>query len=260
MSVVDFTLARFLLFTLILFRIGGLLLTAPLLGSRTLPTQLKIGLAMLIALLVLPLLEPSTLNLPYNLPAYLLAVVGETAIGMILGFAASFLFAAVQLAGMLIDQELGMSLANVIDPVNNEQVSIVGQFKLLLASSLFLALDAHHMLLKAVADSFRTVPVMGFRFTDTLALKIGDELAADLFSIAVRLAAPTVVTMLLTTIALGFLARAVPEMNIFIVGFSIRLLIGFAVLVLGIGVFSGVFSGLTDEMGAFLPRLISAMK
>lgn len=260
MTLVDFTLDQFLLFTLLLFRVTGMMLTAPVFGSPALPTQLKVGLAMLLCLPLLPLVAPSVRALPDSLGGYLLAALAESATGMILGFAAALLFAAVQLAGMLIDQELGMSLANVIDPLSNEQVSVVGLFKLLLATALFLAIDGHHMLLSAVADSFRLVPVAGFRFSPQLGQTLGDELVGNLFSIGVRLAAPTVVTMLLTTIAMAFLARAVPEMNVFIVGFSVRILVGFGVILVAVGVFAGVFTDIAAETRTSLGRLATLMR
>jgi len=259
-TLVDFTLGQFLLFALVLFRTTGMLLTAPVIGSRNLPTQLKLGLAMMVALLILPLLGPAAAALPKTPGALFLAALGETLVGMIIGFAASLLFAAVQLAGMLMDQELGLSLANVIDPLSNEQVSVIGQLKLLLATGIFLGLEGHHMLLGAVADSFAVVPVTGFHWSPALALRLGDELVGQTFDIAVRLAAPVVVTMLLTTIALGFLARAVPEMNIFIVGFSVRIVVGLVVILLAVGGFAAVFSGLAIETGAQMPQLVEAMK
>jgi len=259
-NLVEFSITQFHLFVLVLFRIGGLLLTAPILCSRNLPIQLKVGFAGLLSLLVVPMIDPVHGALPANLGVFLLAVLAESALGMILGFAASLLFAAVQLAGALMDQELGFSLANVIDPISNEQVSVLGQFKLLLATAVFLALDAHHVLVTAVVDSFRLVPLYGFRFTGTLAQRVGDGLVGDMFDIAVRLAAPTIVSMFLATLALGFLARAVPEMNVFILGFSARIGIGLAMILLGVGVFAAVFAGLAGGTGALLRDLTEAMR
>lgn len=260
MPSVDSALGAFLLFTLVLFRVSAMMLTAPVLGSRALPVQLKLGLAMLLTLAILPILDRASLVLPSSLSVYLLAVAAETAVGLILGFVASFLFAAVELAGQLIDQDLGLTIANVIDPLSNEQVSIVGQLKLLIATLLFLGIDAHHVLLSAVADSFRMVPVLEFRANATLAITVSDTLVSELLDLGVRLAAPTMVSMMLTTVALGFLARAVPEMNIFVVGFSIRLMVGFLILALGIGGFAGVFAGLADDMAGLLPRMAAVMR
>ncbi len=260
MTLVDFTLEGFLIFTLVLFRTSGVMLTAPVIGSQNLPVQLKLGLSMLLSLLVLPLLMTKSIELPATLGGYASAAVAETAIGLILGFSATLLFAAVQLAGMLIDQELGMSLANVIDPLSNEQVSVVGQLKLLLATALFLAVEGHHMVLAALSDSFAAVPLLSFRFTPELARHLGDDAFRDLFDIAVRLAGPTIVVMLISTVALGFLARAVPEMNIFIVGFSLRIMIGLLIIALTVGVFSGVFLDAAATTRSTLTGLFPLMR
>src|SRR5262249_43819388 len=152
-----------------------------------------------------------------------IAVLQELSVGLLIGFAASLLFAAVQAGGQLLDQELGLVVASVLDPVTNEPVSLLGQFKLLLAALVYLLIDGHHFLIRAVADSFRVVPMGGLRLGRGAAMHLSDTLPRDLFRIAVQIAAPSIVTLFLITIALAFMARTVPEMNLFVLGFPIRL-------------------------------------
>src|SRR5439155_13973417 len=110
--------------------------------------------------------------------------------------------------------ELGLLSASVFDPITNEQVSIVSQFKLFLAMVIYLLIDGHHLLLRAVAESFRAVPIGWLRVGKGAATHLSDTLLRDLFRMAVQIAAPSIVTMFLITIALAFMARTIPEMNI----------------------------------------------
>lgn len=229
------------LFLLVLCRVSGLVILAPVFGSAALPHPAKAFFALVLAALFLPLVRTPAPVPPPDGGALLLAAAGELAVGLLLGFAASLLFAGVQLGGQLIDQELGFMMANVLDPVTNEQVSIVAQFKLLLSVVVYLLIDGHHFLLAAVRDSFASVPLLGARLSAGAALRVSDALAGDLFRLAVQIAAPAMATLFLVTVAMAVLARAVPEMNLFILGFPVRIAVGLAVLALGAGLFAAGF-------------------
>lgn len=233
------------LFLLVLCRITGLVMSAPVFGSAALPSPVKAFFALVLAGLFLPLVRGTAGGPPpVEGTALALAAGAELAVGMILGFAASLLFAGVQLGGQLVDQELGFMMANVLDPLSHEQVSIVAQFKLVLSVVLYLLLDGHHFLLTAIRDSFGAVPLMAGRFSPEVAWRISDTMAGDLFRLAVRIAAPAMATLFLVTVAMALLARTVPEMNLFLLGFPVRIGVGLAVLALGAGLFAGVFRNL----------------
>jgi len=234
------------LFLLILCRVSGLVLVAPVFGSAALPHPAKAFFALVLAALFLPLVRRPEVVPPPEAGALLLAAGGELAVGLLLGFAASLLFAGVQLGGQLIDQELGFLMANVLDPVTNEQVSIVAQFKLILSVVVYLLLEGHHFLLTAVRDSFDAVPLMGARLSAGAALRVSDVLAGDLFRLAVQIAAPAMATLFLVTVAMALLARAVPEMNLFLLGFPARVAVGLAVLALGVGLFAAGFRAMQE--------------
>jgi flagellar biosynthetic protein FliR len=236
-KIFDLTGADARLFLLVLFRISGVLLVAPVFGSATIPHPAKISFALVLAVLFFPMVGRTGLSVEPAPAAYLLAAGGELVVGLLIGFAASLLFSAVQLGGQLIDQELGIMMANVIDPVSNEQVSVVAQFKLMLSVVVYLLIDGHHFLLTAVRDSFAAVPLLGVRVSGAAAARLSDALMGDLFRMAVQIAAPAMVTLFLITVAMAFMARAVPEMNVFILGFPVRIAVGLAVLAVGVGLF-----------------------
>src|SRR6476619_3362297 len=142
-------------FLLVFFRITGVLMLAPVFGSAMTPPPLKIFLSLLLAVLFFPLLQTKGAPVALEGSVLVLAVIWELAVGLLIGFSSALLFAGVQFGGHLIDQELGILQANLLDPMLNEQISIVGQFKVLLATVVYLLINGHHLLITAVSDSFR---------------------------------------------------------------------------------------------------------
>lgn len=243
----QFTTNDLQLFLLAWFRITGILLVGPIFGSLSIPNTLKAVFGFVFAMIFFPLVPRAGIVVEPNMVLYIVWVFLELGVGLLIGFAATLLFTAVQFGGQLIDQELGLSLANVIDPISNEQISVVGQFKLFLATIVYLMIDGHHFLLKAISKSFSVVPLLGIKLTDAAAVQITDTMIQDMFEIAVTIAAPAMVTLFLITIAMAFMARTVPEMNIFIIGFSVRLLVGFLVLVFGVSAFVYGFEKVSES-------------
>ena len=233
----DLSMNDFQLFLLAFFRITGVMLLAPVFGSRVLPAPVKIFMALVMALLFFPLIDREGVVVGQNLVGYAGAVVAEFGLGALVGFTASLLFAAVQLGGQLIDHDMGFMMANVIDPVSNAQISFIGQFKFHLSVIVYLLLDGHHFLIAATSSTFASVPLTGMSLTDPAVLHVSGTMMQDLFETAVRIAAPAMATLFLITIAMAFMARTVPEMNIFILGFAVRIGVGLGVLALGVGIF-----------------------
>jgi flagellar biosynthetic protein FliR len=228
-------------FLLVFFRITGVLMLAPVFGSAVAPAPVKIFLSLLLAVLFTPLLQTKGVPVAMEGSVLALAVVWELAVGILIGFAAALLFAGVQFGGHLIDQELGILQANLLDPMLNEQISIVGQFKVLLATVVYLLINGHHLLIAAVADSFRAVPILGLTFSQGAALHVSDTLMRDVFRMGIEIAGPALVTLFLVSVALAFMARTAPEMNIFALSFPLRLAVGLVVVALGVGLFVAGF-------------------
>ena len=225
---------------LIFFRVTGVVLVAPVLGSANAPAPARIFLSVLLALVFFPIVRGQAAP-ELSTGAFALAAAGELGVGLLLGFAASLLFAAVQLGGHLIDQELGILQSNLLDPFSDVPVSVIGQFKLLLATVVYLLLNGHHLLIASVSDSFRAVPLLGARVTEGAALHLSDTLMRDVFRMGVGIAAPALVTLFLITVAMAFMARTTPEMNVFSLSFTLRLAVGLVVVALGVGLFVAGF-------------------
>jgi flagellar biosynthetic protein FliR len=226
------SLPRVVVFVLALARVGGLLIMAPLLGSRVAPVRVRAAIAFFLAAAMLPAV-PAEAGLaiaadagPIRLGAALLL---EISIGFAVGLVAQFVFSGVQMAGQLAGIQMGIGLSNLIDPQTQEHITSLSQWQNLLALLVFVALDGHHALIRAVAESFAVVPLGGgFPSADGLGRIL--VLAGGIFVVALKVAAPVLVLLLLVNGAMGVLAKVIPQLNVFIVGFPLNVAVGLFML------------------------------
>ncbi|MBW1670336.1 MAG: flagellar type III secretion system protein FliR [Deltaproteobacteria bacterium] len=253
MNTSQITAEQLELFIFILLRVSAMVVTIPIFGNRNVPVRAKAGLSLMIAFLLFPFIKfhlPSLEILPL-----ISGMVGEVIIGVIIGFAGKLVFAGVQIAGQLIGFQMGFAIVNVFDPITSEQVSIIAQFQYLIAMLIFLAVDGHHVFLYAIAESYRIVFPLDFHFSAELMQAIV-EISKDIFIIAVKIGAPIITALLMTSIGFGLIARTVPQINILIVGFPIKIAIG----LIGIGltlplltkIMSRVFLNYGDKLNVLL--------
>ncbi|HMM21575.1 MAG TPA: flagellar biosynthetic protein FliR [Selenomonadales bacterium] len=212
-------------FLLIFARISGIFSTLPFLGNRNIPVYVKAGLSLFLSYVVFPLIFSPEITIPDRLFPYVLLVAGEFFLGLIFGFVSSLFMQAIQMAGHLLDMQIGFGIVNIFDPQLGQQVPLLGNFKYILALLVFLATNGHHVLLSALFASFRIVPLTGVVIPASLSVFITDLVVAT-FIIAVKLTLPVLVSLLLADVAMGILARTMPQMNIFVVGVPAKILIG----------------------------------
>ncbi|HHW15033.1 MAG TPA: flagellar type III secretion system protein FliR [Firmicutes bacterium] len=245
-------------YLLVLVRVSGFLGATPFFGSRTIPNQAKVALALVVAWFLLPLAQASAAGIrPGNPGAYALAVGSELLIGFALGYAVTLTFAALQIAGQLMDIPIGFSLVNVLDPLLSQQVPVLGQFQYILFTLMFLAVDGHHQLLRVLVKTFELVPLGAFRYTPELpGLMVRGF--SDAFLLGFKLSLPVVAALFLTDVALGLVARAVPQMNVFVVGFPAKIAVGLAFVVLILPAYVG-FVELAFGSDSDLYRLIEGI-
>jgi flagellar biosynthetic protein FliR len=192
----------------------------------------KIGLSAILSAVILVVSGPIHTAMPKTVIDSLLLVAGEVAYGLTLGYTASLVFAGVQVGGMLIGYQMGFAVANVLDPVSNDQVSIIGQFLFLFALLYFLGMDAHHILIKGMVDSFQIAPAGSFSVNQGAVSQL-IIVFTRMFWLGLRIAMPVVGAIFLVDVALGIVAKTVPQMNVFIVGLPLKSLLGMLILALG---------------------------
>lgn len=233
---------RFPVFMLIAMRTGAILFVSPVFGARFVPAQWKVVFTILLSLLILPLVASPAGGTPGDLLPWAAAAVKELAVGLLLGFIANLVLAAVQAAGELLDINLGFGIANILDPQSGQTVPLMGNFHQVLAMLVFLTVNAHHVFLSALVTSFQVVPLGAAQAEPGLRDAVL-QMFAGLFVTALKLAAPVLGALFITDFALGIISRAVPQMNLFAVGLPVKLLIGLLVLAASMP----VFVALTDQ-------------
>lgn len=242
------------LFALVLVRISGLMLTAPIYGSQIVPLRIRAALAMVIALLMFPIVAPR-LPADVTLVAAIPGLFGELAIGLIMGLALSLVFSGVQLAGMVIGQQAGLALGEVYNPVLNTDSSVLSETFLLTAMTAFVLVGGHRELMRSLLDTYATIPVLSFRVTPGTLTLMTDVLTGA-YALGLRMAAPVLMALLIATLVTGFLSRTMPQLNILSIGFPIRALIALFMCAFVIAATGG---SVLESMGEVFTRLRSGL-
>lgn len=217
------------LFALVLCRIGGLFAALPVFGGRRLPNRIKIAAVLSITLVCLPVLNITPPPVPADAFTLGLLVTREMLIGLTLAYITQIIFAAVEFSGQIIGLQMGFSISQVLDPNRGTQMQIMSVMQSLLATLFFLSLNIHHVFISAIVDSFRVIPLGGWKMSEAL-IHFLVNATSDVFILGIRLAAPVMVTLLLTSVVLGIMARSFPQMNVFMVSFPLSIGLGFLVL------------------------------
>lgn len=239
-------------FVCVLMRMTGLFVTAPIFGAKFVPAQVKAALALASSFFVAGAV--SAAEAPATLAGWLASAAGEVLFGLAMGTICSILLAAVEVAGHIVDVEIGFSMANVIDPAYGTSSALMGTFKYLLISVLFMTLDGHHLFIWGIAESFKVLPA-GTAHLPSAWAEVAVGAAGQMMVIAVVLSCPIWVSILITDMALGVMSRSVPQLNVFVVGMPVKLLVGFAVLSASMG-FYGAF---TEELTSAVKSLIDSL-
>lgn len=226
---------------MVLFRITGIFVIAPVFGSKTIPARVKVFLALGLSFCVFPMLldneggaaSPMHASIMSDsFPIWLIAgaVAMELLVGIVIGYGASLPVLGMQVGGRVCDQQLGIGIGGVFNPEFDEESGVVSETFFIMAMIIFLLVGGHRAMFSALVGSFESVPLGGFRPNgELLDLIVG--LISSMFAMAVRVAAPLLCIMFLQMVAMGFIARTVPQMNILSIGFPLRILVGSTVLI-----------------------------
>lgn len=208
-------------------RVSGLMVFCPFLGSNAIPASLKAALTLLITALIYPLHGPLQLDLRSWQWAGI--VCSELVIGLVLGLAANFMMEAPMMAGQILGVQMGYSLASLFDPQTQADTPVLGELHRLAALFIFLQMDVHHWLLRAVTKSFAYLPAGAVPSTYG-AVNGLLHAAGGVFLAGVQIAAPGLVATLLADVALGFLGKASSQLPVLFIGLAVKNLLGLVVL------------------------------
>jgi flagellar biosynthesis protein FliR len=218
-------------FMLVFGRAGGLIVSAPFWGSQVVPLVVRLWIAMVLALATYPLARAVTRAGGFTILSLFFALAGEILLGLVLGWVAQLMFAAMRLAGQEIELKTGLGLIQLVDPHEGGQSGLFSALFELIAGLIFFALNGHHLLVQALWSSYKVFPLAGEKFAVRLLEGLVSS-AGEIFAIALRVSAPVTIGLLLSDIILGLISRAIPQMNVFMVAQPVQFGLALLLLVL----------------------------
>lgn len=257
MNLFAFDPATVLSFILTLMRISVVLFLLPFFGGENLPNTVKAAMLIVLTLAVWPHLSFPGRLFPLNAPDLAVMFLGELLLGLTMGLMVRFLFAAVQTGGELIGFQMGFAMVNVVDPDTGASEAVTAHFLYMVSVLVFLALDGHLYLIKGLAESFRLVPP-GQLFLSTGLVDQVLAFSGQMFLLAVHIAAPVMAALFLVDLSLALISRAAPQMHVLVLGFPIKLAVGFLFLTLLFGILAQAIGGYVHGLGALFQNLLQA--
>ncbi len=242
------------IFLLVLVRITGMFFLSPIFGRRNIPNYFKIGFCFVFSVVTANSVQVPTLAYA-SLTAYAILIAKELLVGLSLGFISYLLFSSIYIAGQLIDMRIGFGMVSVFDPLTNVQIPITADFYVIIATVMMLITDAHHLLIQAIVDSYSILPIGEVVFDGPVISQIF-KLFTGIFELGFKIAAPITVSILITDISLGIISKSMPQLNVFMLGMPIKIILGLSIIFITIGAFKGIVNviiqGTYEEMYKFL--------
>ncbi|MGE5613905.1 MAG: flagellar biosynthetic protein FliR [Bacillota bacterium] len=247
------------MFLLVLVRMTGLFVVSPIFGRRNIPAYMKVGFSFFISLILVNTNVIRAAQYDDNLLSYTLLVIKEFMVGLTTGFVAYITYTAIYIAGEVIDMQIGFGVVNVMDPMSNIQVPVTSNVYFIISMLVLLSINGHHMLIKALFDSYKTLPPGLALFNADLQGGLMN-LFGTVFATGFKIAAPAVAAIFIADVALATISRMVPQLNIFVIGMPLKIIVGLLILVITIPVFvtvmESVFGLMDTGISDYLKELV----
>lgn len=231
-------------------------MTAPIFGAFNIPMQLKLAFALLLAVLLTPLAPAAPM--PQTLAGVVMSLAGEVMIGAAIGLAIKFVFTGIEYAGQVASFQMGIGMASAYDPINSAQVTVLGKLLSILTLLVFLTVNGHLMVIMALKKSFDVIPPYGFTLSGSLMDGIV-VFSKEIFILGLKFSAPVVAILIFVNVAMGIMARTVPQLNMFAIGFAVTISVGFVMILISLPVFEGAATSVFDSMWRGVDNLLRAM-
>lgn len=254
-DLVNFGATQLQMLVLLTMRIGGLMMTAPVFSHRSIPRQVVLAMTLGFAVVLLPFMSATPLPQTNSFIELSILCLKEILVGVLIGLVFSVIFLGINMAGAIVGFQIGFTMVSVVDPNSTEPVSVISEFWFLLATLIFLLINGHHMVISGLVDSFKVIP-LGVATPSGLVGEWLIKYSAFVFVLAVKFAAPVIVTVFLAEVAMGILARTMPQMNIFIVGFPLKIFAGLFMVAVSLPAFSYLLGRVCDVADRELMHLM----
>lgn len=243
---------------LVLVRMSGLFILSPVFGRQNMPVLMKIGFAFFLTLIYVTATGNLTVDYQDSMVLYVVFLAKELAIGIIMGYVTYIIMSGIYLAGQVIDAQVGFGFANVLDPITNIQVPLTSNFYYTYIILVFLLINGHHMLIRALFYSFSVLPMGALTFSSDVIHELTD-LMAEMFEIGLRISAPIIAAVFIVDVVLGILSKTIPEMNVFMLGMPIKIFVGLIIIMITLSGAPAIAEGLTTMMEQNIIVFFNAM-
>ena len=233
-TLIEYFTGQFLVFVLVLVRVSAATITSPIIGTTDIPPQVRVLFGLAVSVLIAPTQFAHAAAQPNDLVDLAIVVVEEAAIGIVLGLGVTMFLSGVSLAGQVIAQMGGIALADVYNPGLDTSLPLFSQLLYLVAMAIYVLMGFHRMLLAGLLNTFESMPPGTAALPDSI-LEVFITLLAASFDLGLRVAAPATVALLLATVILGLVSRALPQLNIMALGFGANIMVTFAALLISFG-------------------------
>lgn len=255
----SFSIAELEYFLLVFTRITCFIYIAPFYGMTNTPNRVKIGLGFFISVLVFYMLSPYETIAYQSVEGYAVVVLKEALTGLLIGFGANICMSITSLAGQIVDMDIGLSMATMFDPTTKEQTTISGGFYQYVIMLMLIISGMHRFILQALIDTYELIPVNGAVFQSEALLAAMLKFMSDYIVIGFRICLPVFIVILILNVVLGVLAKVSPQLNMFSVGIQIKILVGFAVMFLTIGMLPSAADFIFTEMKRMMVAFVEGM-
>ncbi len=253
----EYFVYHFQVFLLIMIRMSSMMVIAPFYSSGVIPFRIKALLSFFISMIIFPVVAEKTYHLTGDMGQYAVLVIQEVSIGIFIGFLVAVIFASFQLAGEFFSVQIGFGINEVIDPLAQVSIPLVGQLKNLIGLLVFLAINGHHFLILAIYRSYELAPIMSLKVSAAGGLlKYMQYAFGGMFVIALKIALPIVATVFLVSVSMGVLSKAAPQMNIMMLGFPVKIMVAFGVILLVSPLIVRVMSVSLDRTFRFISKAL----
>ncbi|MEG6617316.1 flagellar biosynthetic protein FliR [Peptococcaceae bacterium 1198_IL3148] len=243
---------------LVFVRCSTFLWASPIFAIPGIPGQVKAGFAFVLTIIIYPIIAASGPEIFDGGLGYIMMLVSEAAVGLAMGFVCTMVFNALRMAGQLIDLSIGYAMAQIMDPVTSSMNTPLGRFLYYVTLATFLCVDGHHGLIWGLVKSYQILPLNAAEMTGTAAIFL-IRAFADTFTLALKVAVPIVAVLLMTDIALGVMGRTAPQMNIFMLGFPFKIMLGLLSLAVLLPLMGSIFASIFDQMQKDLLLLVKGL-
>lgn len=253
----SFTVENVEFYLMIIVRMSAFVVVAPFFNMSSVPRKVKAGFAVFLGLMMANMLDYTPLTYTGTI-GFMALIIKEAVVGLLIGYAASICTYIVNFSGELIDMEIGLSMVNQFDPVSRVQTTITGNLYSYLIMFLLMATNMHYYILSALFDSFKLIPIGSAVIPPTF-YELIVRYIVDYFVIGFRIVLPVFATTLLMNIVLGIMAKVAPQMNMFVIGMQLKILVGLIILLLVIELLPQISDFVFTEMKTMINLFMRAM-